>query len=540
MLERKQFVRRERRSSVGGETQYAFLHLVIRDVAYGQIPRAERAEKHRLAAEWIQSLTPDRSEDRAEMLAHHYLAALELFGSAGVDTASLAAPARDAFREAGDRALGVNAFGAAERYYGAALDPLCRGTPGGPLPVRAGAGDRAPVRSTSTRSVKSWQGSSPLAMSRAQPRWRRTSGPVPGIVHRESADGHLDQAWPRRRGPSPAKVRILAERARFRLLAGDNEGAIRAGEEVLPLAEQLGLDDVRAVLLIVLGTARVAVGDELGLADLEQSLAIGLEFSLGVARAPGVQQPDGELQKDGAIGRVRRSPGRLSAARTSVSASCSSCAGSWAKRRVDRYRRGDGIGVLFCAGDVYGRDRGRIAADHQEPLCRWVRAYMTLARGDVSRAGLEDSARKINLAREHKDLEVLAPALAQTAFVLVALGRSTEASDLVDELLALPLFYSSFIDLAWALAGHGRGGEFEQRAADTHSTPWRTVALEIAAGRFEAAADVLAEMGDVADEAYARLRSGNDDQVRRALAFYRSVGATRYIEEGEAPLAATA
>ena len=76
MLERKQFVRRERRSSVGGETQYAFLHLVIRDVAYGQIPRAQRAEKHRFAAEWIQSLTPDRTEDRAEMLAHHFLAAL--------------------------------------------------------------------------------------------------------------------------------------------------------------------------------------------------------------------------------------------------------------------------------------------------------------------------------------------------------------------------------------------------------------------------------------------------------------------------------
>ncbi len=93
VLERKQFVRRERRSSVAGETQYAFLHLLVRDVAYGQIPRAQRAEKHRLAAEWIESLASDRSEDRAEMLAHHYLAALELVGAAGVDTAALAAPA---------------------------------------------------------------------------------------------------------------------------------------------------------------------------------------------------------------------------------------------------------------------------------------------------------------------------------------------------------------------------------------------------------------------------------------------------------------
>src|SRR5207245_9435002 len=76
-LERKEFVRRERRSAVAGETQYAFLHLLLRDVAYSQIPRSERAVKHSSAAAWIESLSADRSEDRAEMLAHHYPEALE-------------------------------------------------------------------------------------------------------------------------------------------------------------------------------------------------------------------------------------------------------------------------------------------------------------------------------------------------------------------------------------------------------------------------------------------------------------------------------
>src|SRR5690348_2155589 len=71
-LERKEFVRRDRRSSIAGETQYAFLHALVRDVAYGQIPRAERAEKHRRAAEWLSSLAGDRAEDHAEMLANHY------------------------------------------------------------------------------------------------------------------------------------------------------------------------------------------------------------------------------------------------------------------------------------------------------------------------------------------------------------------------------------------------------------------------------------------------------------------------------------
>ncbi len=45
-LERRELVRRERRGSVEGETEYAFRHLLVRDVAYGQIPRGERAEKH--------------------------------------------------------------------------------------------------------------------------------------------------------------------------------------------------------------------------------------------------------------------------------------------------------------------------------------------------------------------------------------------------------------------------------------------------------------------------------------------------------------
>src|SRR5207342_2904083 len=67
-LERKEFVRRERRSSVAGEGEYAFRHILVRDVAYGQIPRARRAELHERAAAWLESLAADRTEDRAEML----------------------------------------------------------------------------------------------------------------------------------------------------------------------------------------------------------------------------------------------------------------------------------------------------------------------------------------------------------------------------------------------------------------------------------------------------------------------------------------
>ena len=63
------------------------------------------------------------------------------------------------------------------------------------------------------------------------------------------------------------------------------------------------------------------------------------------------------------------------------------------------------------------------------------------------------------------------------------------------------------------------------------------------------AADVFFEIGDLVYEARARLRAAGhlvlaerradaDEQLRKALAFWRSVGATRYVREGEALLAA--
>jgi tetratricopeptide (TPR) repeat protein len=121
-LGRRQFIRRERASSVADQTQYAFVHVLARDVAYGQIPRRARAEQHARAAGWIESL--GRTEDHAEMLAHHYMRALELARAVGRDTADLAPRAQSALQAAGDRAFALNAFAPAAEYYRAALSLL--------------------------------------------------------------------------------------------------------------------------------------------------------------------------------------------------------------------------------------------------------------------------------------------------------------------------------------------------------------------------------------------------------------------------------
>ncbi|MGH3028957.1 MAG: ATP-binding protein, partial [Gaiellaceae bacterium] len=86
-LERKGFLRRQRRSSIADEPELAFAHALVRDVAYGQIPRPQRVDGHRRVAEWIESL--GRSEDHAEMIAHHWRSALELAQATGRDSADL-------------------------------------------------------------------------------------------------------------------------------------------------------------------------------------------------------------------------------------------------------------------------------------------------------------------------------------------------------------------------------------------------------------------------------------------------------------------
>ncbi len=117
-LTRRDILRRARISSVAGEIELSFRHALVRDFAYAEIPRARRAEKHRLAAEWIASTTAARPD----LVAHHYLEAISLGRAVGADVADLAAPAVVARADAGDRAAALGAADTALASYDAALD----------------------------------------------------------------------------------------------------------------------------------------------------------------------------------------------------------------------------------------------------------------------------------------------------------------------------------------------------------------------------------------------------------------------------------
>ena len=76
-LEQRDFVREHEISSVSGEREYGFKHILIRDVAYGQLPKGRRIELHMRFAEWMQALP---TEEFIEIVAWHLERACRLAG----------------------------------------------------------------------------------------------------------------------------------------------------------------------------------------------------------------------------------------------------------------------------------------------------------------------------------------------------------------------------------------------------------------------------------------------------------------------------
>lgn len=178
---------------------------------------------------------------------------------------------------------------------------------------------------------------------------------------------------------------------------------------------------------------------------------------------------------------------------------------------------------------------------------------MRLARGDVHGA-IAASDEVIEAARAIRDPQALVPGLVERAFVLAktgdAAGVETALLELAEARSALALAGMWVTQLAFTLLELGR--EEELLAADEPlgvRTPWRDAALAVARGDLVAAADRLEALGAATFEAYPRLRGAGalssggrpadaQKQLAKALAFYRSVGATAFIREGEALLAA--
>src|SRR5262249_39118638 len=66
---------------------------------------------------------------------------------------------------------------------------------------------------------------------------------------------------------------------RYAMLGDRTEEAVSTGREALRLAEELGLDDIRAKVLINIGSARGNAGEIGGEADVQQGIQLAMEIN---------------------------------------------------------------------------------------------------------------------------------------------------------------------------------------------------------------------------------------------------------------------
>ena len=530
---------------MAGETQFTFLHLLTRDVAYGQIPRANRADKHRSAAEWLESLPADRAEDRAEMIAHHYLAALELARSAGQETSELSERARRALAEAGERALTLNAFAQAIQFYTAAVGLT---TTAGPERAHMLYRLMTAKMYGGGAEIKEFEEARDALLGCGQRELAAEVAVMAAVM--QTNRGEQDVAWEQvgwaekliaDATASRSKAFVLQWLALSYSLAGKPEEALEYGGAAIELAESLGLDDILANALSTRGITYLGLGDPRTLEDQRRSVEIAR-----AANSVDVMRSLGNLASSLLdLGRIAEARETLEEAAAEAQRFGSMWYRDWLAPERVTYMYYDGAwdeALTQIAGLIADIEQGGLTS-FMESANLSVRARIRLARGDAAGA-VEDAERSLAIARIAKNPQLLHPALAGLAAVRAEIGNLEEASMLVDELFenwrVHPILASAFwlIEVAYALVPLGRGGELEEGLGRIKArSQWAEAAPAYVSGDFTTAADILTGMGSKPDEAYVRLRSGNDADVRRALEFYRSVGATRYLDEGESMLA---
>jgi tetratricopeptide (TPR) repeat protein len=329
------------------------------------------------------------------------------------------------------------------------------------------------------------------------------------------------------------------------MMFGHFEEALRFAQEGLQLAKATGLPELEARNLITIGTMRSRDNDLGGLEELKSGIEIAREAGAIADLARGLNNLAYSYER---VADLRRSE-ELIAESLAL----------WERLgHVERIRSGrvNMIQWSFTSGrwDESERLANEFLAESEagsphnlDFFARVLRSRVRLGR-DERDAALEDATRALEGARRSRDPDIVAFALQTKALVQSELGAIEEAAALLDELLP----YSDSIQYGWpevVLVAErvGRTAEIRAVVDGLPKTPWKIAALATLDGRHADAADVYGQIGTLPDEAHQRLRAAQtfagagrraeaEDQLRRSLAFFRSVGATRYIREAEALL----
>jgi class 3 adenylate cyclase/tetratricopeptide (TPR) repeat protein len=285
-MARKELIRTSGEQSMEGEPEYAFWHSVIRDVAYAQMARADRSRRHLAAARWIEARAGERVGDVAEVIAHHYLAVLDVSRTVSVDqnTEELEEAAVHYLTLAAARALPLD-VASAEASLAKALELASPEHPRWPMLLERWAeaaeqqGRLQAAKAALEEAVALYrQRADTAATGRALTVLSHLLGRL-GDPRREDVMAEALTTL-EGRSPGPELVAAYAQLAARRYVGAAYREAIAAAERALALARELDLEEP-ARALGFRGGSRSCLGDRQGLVDMQRALELAIEQGKG-------------------------------------------------------------------------------------------------------------------------------------------------------------------------------------------------------------------------------------------------------------------
>ena len=284
-LVRRELCRPVHPSTMEGDLEFGFWHALVRDVAYAELTKAERARMHAATARWIADRTAGAMSEDAEIVVHHLDAALELAPSAPeLDTRPLTELLVDALIAAGEGAMRTD--------VPRAIPNLERSL--SLLPVED---DRRSINMRRLATAQYSVGALTAAVSLLEEllAWHQLHNDVEAatgvaidlarllVTMGEGARGRTIVAELKDDlgdAPSPSQARVLGWDAIGAAAAGDFEGANRHAEDAIRMAEMLGVDSPPGVLA-TRGLSNIELGDLSG--EVEVRLEIERSLRRGEA-----------------------------------------------------------------------------------------------------------------------------------------------------------------------------------------------------------------------------------------------------------------
>jgi class 3 adenylate cyclase/predicted ATPase len=272
-------------SRLAGEREYAFKHVLIRDVAYGMLPKSVRCRKHVEVGEFIRERAGERADAFVGQIAEHYARAAALGSDAGLEADALAelqTQALESLEAAGDAAAALYSNAEAFERYTAALELSDALAPGDVARIGEKQGDVALRMGRVDSAVEVWERC--LDYHRSQEDLARVADLHRKVgaalwhkgERRASIDNYQRGIDLLKDGPPCIElVRLYEEAASLYMHTGDNMLAIYASEKALRLAERLGEARAASRAHGIFGRVFGRIGDsEKARENLERSVAL--------------------------------------------------------------------------------------------------------------------------------------------------------------------------------------------------------------------------------------------------------------------------